>query len=55
METKEVRFAQAWAACWSEMDRLGIPTSRMRQQTEQLGACAAAHRILTGRRCSDGR
>ena len=54
METKEVRFAQAWAACWSEMDRLGIPTSRMRQQTEQLGACAAAHRILTGRHCSDG-
>ena len=45
METKEVRFAQAWAACWSEMDRLGIPTSRMRQQTEQLGACAAAHRF----------
>lgn len=50
----EVRFATAWANCWTKMDALGIGTARMRKQAEELGALTAARRILSGRRCSDG-
>ena len=52
--TKEAQFAQAWANCWAEMDALKIPTVRMRREADRFGAVAAAHRILSGRRCSDG-
>ena len=54
METKEKRFGRAWEACWTQMDLLDIPTVRMRELASRMGPCAAAHRILTGRRCSDG-
>ena len=54
METKEKRFGRAWEACWTQMDLLGISTARMRELASRMGPCAAAHRILTGRRCSDG-
>ncbi len=50
----EVRFAAAWANCWTKMDALGIATARMRKQAQEQGALTAAHRILSGRRCSDG-
>ena len=51
METKEKRFGRAWEACWTQMDLLDIPTVRMRELASRMGPCAAAHRILTGRRC----
>ncbi len=54
MEAKEKRFGQAWEVCWAQMDQLNIPTVRMREMASRLGPCAAAHRILTGRHCSDG-
>lgn len=53
-QKQELRFAAAWANCWTKMDALGIGTARMRKQAEDLGALTAAHRLLSGRRCSDG-
>lgn len=50
----ETRFAGAWANCWARMDALGIGTARMRKLAEEQGHLNAAHRILSGRRCSDG-
>lgn len=52
--TPQDTFAQVWGGCLEEMDRLGIATARLRKQTGELGALELAHRILTGRRCSDG-
>lgn len=54
MTILEERFAERWAANWDQMDALGIPTARPRQQAEKLGCMALAHRCLAGQRCSDG-
>lgn len=54
MANLEERFALAWGMLWNEMETLGIPTARMQQQIQNLGAIAAAHRCLQGRRTSDG-
>ena len=50
----EADFYRAWQAAWDKMDRAGIPTARMRQQAEKLGAVTAAKRCLDSSRCSDG-
>lgn len=54
MASIEEHFARAWAARWKKLQALGIPTARMEQSAEALGAVEAARRCLSGRRCSDG-
>ena len=52
--TQQDGFARLLGRQLEEMEKLGIPTARLRKQMEELGAVPLAHRILTGRRCSDG-
>lgn len=54
MGTLEERFALAWGRLWDEMEALAVPTARIRQQVQNLGATTAAHRCLRSRRTSDG-
>ena len=54
MAAKEDGFLAAREAQWTAMEALGIPTVRMRNEAQKLGAAEAARRCLSGRRCSDG-
>lgn len=54
MKNQEEGFAAARERQWEQMEKLGIPTARMKKQAQEMGAVASARRCLSGRRCSDG-
>lgn len=54
MEKLQQEFAAAWAKARAEMEALGIGAKRMEAACREHGDLAAAKRILTGRRLSDG-